>query len=110
MFGWRSPSSPEGWARPDAAPVPNSLDLASHRRRHLGDPLLGLLDGLERLLDGGQRVDGDVDDARVGQVGNNVAQLLRSTGLHDECAGSFAREREELFDTRFAFLVKRLEG
>ena len=45
---------------------PNSLDLASHRRRHLGDPLLGFLDDLERLLDGGQRVNGDVDDSGEG--------------------------------------------
>src|SRR5437879_10396565 len=84
--------------------------LTSHRRRHLGDPQLGFLDDLERLLDRGQRVNGDVDDSGEGQVRNDIAELFRGADLDDESAGSFARERKGLFDARLALLENQLVG
>src|SRR5438132_13994158 len=74
MFVWHSPHRGKVWARLAAAPNLRSGLLTSHRRRHLGDPLLGFLDDLERLLDGGQRVNSDVDDSGEGQVRNDIAE------------------------------------
>src|SRR5260370_39648326 len=59
------------------AQQPTTLELAPRGRRHLRNALRGLLHGLERLLERGQRVDGDVDNAGKRQVRNDVAQLFR---------------------------------
>src|SRR6266849_9142255 len=100
------------WARLACrAQEQTTLELAPHRRRrHLSDTLLSLLYGLERLLERGQRVDGDVDNAGKRQVRNDVAQLLGGAHLDDKSTRSLARERESLFDTGLTLLDRHLEG